>query len=170
MCPVWGFCECGNGLHRSIKDTSYTVTRPGTVFCAVRHDVLAQVLMQITPCLLKGYGRFGGTQCLHLGLLALKMKVNWPVNKSQRPRWLWSAQTPLWKFPEHQLVSKRRQKTNRRCVKSQKTADLIYTAFEAWNHATVEVLRFPLSACQDNAQTEVGGVCCLCCSRLSHNW
>ena len=79
------------------------------------------------------------------------------------------------------VVTKRRQKTtNRRCVKSQKTADLIYTAFEAWNHATVEVLRFPLSACQDNAQTEVGRVCCVVfftsmpvvsdIRKLSHNW
>jgi len=22
---VWGFCECGNDLHRSAKDASYTV-------------------------------------------------------------------------------------------------------------------------------------------------
>ena len=35
MCPVWGFCECGSDLHRSIKDASYT-TRPYTVFCETR--------------------------------------------------------------------------------------------------------------------------------------
>jgi len=29
---------------RSVKDASYTVTRPGTVFYFVRHDVLTQVL------------------------------------------------------------------------------------------------------------------------------
>jgi len=49
-------------IFTSVKDASYTVTRPGTVFCAVRHDVLTQVLMNITPCrLVKGHGHFGGT-------------------------------------------------------------------------------------------------------------
>jgi len=39
----------------------------------LRHEVVTQVLMKITCCqLVKGYGRFGGTQSLHLGLLALK--------------------------------------------------------------------------------------------------
>jgi len=60
--PVWGFCECSNDPHRSVKEASYTVTRPGTVFYSVRHDVLTQVLMKITPCRpAEGYGRFGGT-------------------------------------------------------------------------------------------------------------
>jgi len=63
-------------IHTSVKDVSYTVTQPSTVFCSAKHDVLTQVLMKITPCrLVKGYGCFGGTQCLHLGLLALKIKV-----------------------------------------------------------------------------------------------
>jgi hypothetical protein len=30
--PAWGFCECGNDLHRSVKDASYIVTRPGLLF------------------------------------------------------------------------------------------------------------------------------------------
>jgi len=42
--PVWGFCECGIDPHRSVKDASYKVTRPGTVFYSVGHDVLTQVL------------------------------------------------------------------------------------------------------------------------------
>ena len=41
--PVWGFCECGNDPHISVKDVSYRVTRPGTAFYSVRHDVLTQV-------------------------------------------------------------------------------------------------------------------------------
>jgi len=24
ICPVWGFCECGNDLHRSVQDASHT--------------------------------------------------------------------------------------------------------------------------------------------------
>ena len=67
--------------------------------------------------------------------------------------------------PPTAVPQRRQETTNRRCVKSQKSADLIYTAFEAWNHATVAVLRFLLSACQENAQTEVGRVfSLLCCS------
>jgi len=53
--------------------------------------------------------------------------------------------------PPPTVVPKRRQETtNRRCVKSQKSADLIYTTFEALIHATVEVLRFLLLARQEN--------------------
>ena len=71
--------------------------------------------------------------------------------------------------PPPTVVLKRQQETtNWRCVKSQKSADLIYTAFEAWNHATVEVLRFLSSECQENAQTEVGRVFSLLC--CSHVW
>jgi len=101
-----GLCECGNVRHRSVKDASYTVTRPGMVFYSVSYDVLTQVLMAITPCrLVKGYGRFG-RMCLHLGLLALKMKVNWPVDRAKRPRWLQSSPTPLWEFHHHQMLSR----------------------------------------------------------------
>jgi hypothetical protein len=82
----WKICPGGNDLHRSIKDSSHTATRPGTVFYSERHAVLTQVLMKIMSCrLVKGYGCFGGTQCLHLGLLALKMNVNWPVDRPKRP-------------------------------------------------------------------------------------
>jgi len=42
--PIWGFCEWGSDLRRSVKDASYSVTRPGTAFYFVRRDVLAQVL------------------------------------------------------------------------------------------------------------------------------
>ena len=31
--PLWGFCKSSNHLYRSIKDVSYTGTRPSTVFC-----------------------------------------------------------------------------------------------------------------------------------------
>jgi len=37
------------------------------------------------------------------------------------------------------VLKHQQETTNRRCVKSQKSTDLIYTAFEVWNHATVEV-------------------------------
>jgi hypothetical protein len=47
------------------------------------------------------------------------------------------------------------------------SAGLIYSTFEAWNHTTVDVLRFMLSACQENAQTEVVRVFSLLfCSRV----
>jgi hypothetical protein len=81
-----------------------------SVFYSVKHDILTQVF-RITPCrLVKSYGRFGGTLRLHLGLLALKMKVNWPVDRAKR----------------------RQETTNWRCVKSQKSADLIYTTITCW--------------------------------------
>jgi len=61
LSPAWGFCECSNDPHRSIKEASHTVTRSGKVFYSVRHDVLTKVLMKITPCrLVKGYGRSDG--------------------------------------------------------------------------------------------------------------
>ena len=87
-------------------------------------------------------------------ILALKMKVNWSVAvRISQPQ---------------TVVPKRRQETTDRCcVKSLTSADLIYTAFEAWNHATVKVLCILLSACHRNAQTEVGRVfSLLCCSRV----
>ena len=67
-------------------------------------------------------------------------------------------------LPPPTVVPKRWQETiNRHCIKSQKSTDFIHTMFEAWNHATVEVLRF-LSACQE---IEVGKVfSLLCCSRV----
>jgi len=69
--------------------------------------------------------------------------------------------------PPTVVLKCRQETTNRRCVKSQKSANLIYTAFEARNHSTVEVLRFLLPACQENAQTEVGRVFSfMCCSRV----
>jgi len=69
--------------------------------------------------------------------------------------------------PPPTLVQKRRQEaTNRHCVQSQKSADLIYTVFEAWKHTTVEVLRLLLSACQENAQIEVGRVPSSLCSHI----
>jgi hypothetical protein len=41
------------------------------------------------------------------------------------------------------VVPKRRQEaTNRLCVQPQKSTDLIYTAFEAWNDATVNCVTF----------------------------
>jgi len=42
-------------------------------------------------------------------------------------------------------------KLNQHCITSQKGADLIYTTFKVWNEATVEVLCFLLSACEENA-------------------
>jgi hypothetical protein len=118
---------------------------------------------------------------VHLRLLTLKMKVKWPVDRTKKSQMTWIFNNTAVRIsPPPTVVSKRRQETtNRRCVKSQKSADLIHTVFDAQNHATVEVLRF-LSACQENAQTGVGrGVlfvvlftCMLVISdirKLSHN-
>ena len=109
MCPVWGLCECGNGLHRSIKDT---VTRPGMVFHAMRHDVLTQVLMQITPCRLTGYGRFGGTQCLHLGTVEPEEgKLAGQQGATSQMTWIFTN-TAVGISQSPTVVSKRRQKNH----------------------------------------------------------
>jgi len=99
-------------------------------------------VVKITPCrLVKVCGRYGGIYCLHLGLLALKMK-----GETSQMTWIFTN-TAVRISPPPTVVPKRRQETtNRRCVKSQKNADLIDTPFVAWNHATVEVVSFLLSA------------------------
>jgi hypothetical protein len=88
-------------------------------------------------------------------------------DKTSQMTWIFTN-TAVRMSPPPTVVPERRQETtNRRCVKSQKSADLIYTSFKAWTRATVEVLRFLLSACQENEQTEGGRVfSLLCCSRV----
>ena len=73
-----------------------------------------------------------------------------------------------WIFTNTAVPKHQQETTNWRCIKSKKSADHICTALEAWNHATVEVLRFLLSACQENAQTEIGRVFSLL--YCSHVW
>ena len=133
---------------RSVNDASYTVTRLGTVFYSVRHDVLTQVST--------GEG-------LRTFRLNIKVPSSWTVGPEDEGKLdslqgqmsqMTSSPTPLSEFHHHQLLSRNvgKKTTNRRCVKSQNSADLIYTVFRAWNHATVEVLHFLLSACHENAQ------------------
>jgi hypothetical protein len=74
---------------------------------------------------------------------------------SQRT-WIFTNTALRISQPPTVVPKHRQQSTNRRCVKSQKSADLIYTASEAWNHTAVEVLCFLQSVCQKNAQTEDG--------------
>ena len=116
-----------------------------------------------------GLRNFQWNIVLHLGLLTLKIKVNWPVDRVQCPQmtWIFTNTTVRISQPLTAVPKRRQETTNRRCVKSQKSTDLIYTAFKTWNHATVEVLHFLLSACQEIAQTKVGWVfSLLCCSHV----
>ena len=80
--------------------------------------------------------------------------------------WIFTSTTVRISQPPTVVPKHWQETTKWRRVKSQNSADHIYTAFEAWRHATVEVLCFLLSACQENAQNEVGRVYSLCCSRL----
>ena len=98
---------------------------------SVRHDVLTQVLMKSCR-LVKGYERFGGTQCLHLRLSALRMKVNWPVDKTKRPRWLESSPTPLWEFHRHRLLSQNVSKKLPICkhIKMVQTFSLLWDSIQ----------------------------------------
>ena len=162
------FCECGNDIHRSVKDVSYTVTQPGTIFYSVRHGILTHD---------EDYALSTGEK-----LRALwwnRVPSSWTVGPDDEGK-LTSWQDEMSQMtqiftntavrisPPPAVVPKRRQETtNRHCVKSQKSRDLIYTAFVAWNYTNVEVLRFLLSACQANAQAEIGRVFSLfCCSRI----
>ena len=70
------------------------------------------------------------------------MRVNWQSTGPNVPDDLNLHQHRCENFTTT-VVPKRRQETTNRCyVKSQNSSDLIYTASEAWNHATVEVLVF----------------------------
>ena len=81
--------------------------------------------------------------------------------------WIFTNTAMIISQPPTVVPKGRKETTNRLCVKSQKSANLIFTAFEAWNHSAVGVLRFLLAACQENAQTVVGRVfSLLCCSRV----
>jgi len=66
--------------------------------------------------------------------------------------------------PPTTVVPKRRQETtNRRCAKSQKWADLIYTAFEAWNRATVKCYAFCYQHAKKMNRLRLAGgfLCCV---------
>ena len=160
ICPVWGFCECGNDLHRSVKDASYTVN-------SAWHGLLFRERWRSHKGVDEDYALLTGE-----GLRMFRLNVvpsSWAVGPEDEGKLIsWQGETSqmtcIFKTtvrisPPPTVVPKRRQEaTNRRCVQSQKSADLIYTAFKAWNHATVEVLHFLLSACQENAQTGWQGV------------
>jgi len=97
----------------------------GKDFYSVRHDVLTQVVMKITPCrLVRGYGRFSGAWCLNLGLLALNMKVNWPVDRAKRPTWLESSPTRMWEFHNRPETSTRNYQSALRGVPKQRRSHL----------------------------------------------
>jgi hypothetical protein len=160
LSPVWSFCECGNEPYRSVKGTSYTVTRPGTAFYSVRHDVLTQV------------STGEGLRTFRWNLVPSPWTVG-PEDEGKldsrqgqtfQITWIFTNTAVRISQPPTVVLKRRQETTNRRCVKSQKSTYLIYTTFEAWNHATVEVLRFLLLACQENAQTEVGRLFSLLCS------
>jgi len=130
----------------------------------------SHVLMNITPCrLVNGYGRFDGTVVPSSWTAGPEDEVKLTCRQGETLQMTWIFTNTAVRISQPPtVVPKRRQETvNRRCVKSQRGADLEYTAFKAWNHATVEVLHFLLSACQENAQTEVGRVfSSLCCSLM----
>ena len=125
------------------RRASHTVTRPGKGFCSVRHDVLTQVST--------GEG-------LRTFWLSIRVPSSWtagPEDEGKLDSRRDQTSKMTWIFTTTVVPKRRQETTSRPCVKSQNIADLIYTAFEAWNHATVEVLRFLLLACQENAQTKV---------------
>ena len=165
---VWGFCECGNDLHRSAKDASYTVTRPGTVFCETWRSH-TRVDEDYTLSTGKGLRTFRWNAVPSSWTVSPEDEVKLTSREGETFQMTWIFTNTAVRISQPPtVVPKRRQETaNRRCLKSQRSTDLIYTAFKAWNHATVEVLRFLLSARQENAQTEVGRVfSLLCCSRI----
>ena len=124
-----GFCECGNDLHT--KDASYTLTRPDTVFYC---ETLRSHMGVEEYALLSGEG-----------LRTFRWNVvppSWTVGPEYEGK-LTSRQGEMShttcifistavRMSQPPNVPKRRQETtNRRCVKSQKGADLIYTALVA---------------------------------------
>ena len=122
----------------------------------------SHVLMNITPCrLVNGYGRFDGTVVPSSWTAGPEDEVKLTCRQGETLQMTWIFTNTA--VPKHQ-----QETTNWRCIKSKKSADHICTALEAWNHATVEVLRFLLSACQENAQTEIGRVFSLL--YCSHVW
>ena len=155
--PLWGFCECGNDPHRCVKDASYTVTRPGMVFCSVRHDVLTQVST--------GEG-------LRTFRLNIKVPSSWTVGPEDEGKlncrqgqtshmtWIFTNTAVRISQPPTTVLKRRQETTNRRCVKSQKSADLIYTAFKAWK--TVEVYTFSAISMPRECTDRLAG-CFLCC-------
>jgi len=144
------------------------VTHNNTARHALPWDMtFSHVLMKITPCrLVKCYGRFGGT-----------LPSSWTVDPEDEVKltgqqggtfqmtWIFTNTAVRISQPPTAVPKRRQETTKRRCLKSQRSADLIYTALKVWNHANVEVLCFLQSARQENAQTEVGRVFSLwCCS------
>ena len=78
---------------RSVKDASYTITRPGTVSYSVRHDDEDYGLSTG-----EGLRTFRWNVVLSTWAVGPEMKVNWPFDRAKRPRWLESSPTPLWEF------------------------------------------------------------------------
>ena len=129
------------------KDTSYTVTWPGTVFSC--ETLRSHTGVDEDYALLTGEG----LRTFRWNVVPSSLSVGHEdegeltsrQGETSQMTWIFNTAVRISQPPT--IVQKRRQETtNRRCVKSQKSADLIYTEFVAWNHVTVEVLRFPLSA------------------------
>jgi len=163
ICQLWGFCECGNDLHIS------NLARHGILICKTwrSHTGVDEDYALSTG---EGWRTFRWNVMPSSWAFGPEDagKLTNRQGETSQMTWIFTI-TAMTISPPPTVVPKCRQETiNRRCVKSpQKSAYLIYTAFEAKNHANVEVLRFLLSACQANAQTEVGRVfSLLCCSRV----
>jgi hypothetical protein len=161
---MWGFCECGSDLHRSVKDASYTVTRPGTVSYSVRHDILTQVLMKTG----EGSRAFRWNIVPSSGAVRPEDGGKVTGRQGETPQMTCIfTNTAVRISPSPSVFPKRWQETTILRKIPPKSAYLIYTVFKACNHTTVEVLCCLLSACQENAQTEVGWVFSLLrCSRV----
>jgi hypothetical protein len=129
--PVRGVCECGSDLHRSVKAVLHANSgRHGFLFCKKwRYHTGSGEGLQIF-----------WQNCLHLGLLALKMK-----GETSQMICIFTN-TAVRISPPPTVVPKRSHETTNPCVKSQTSANLIHTAFVVWNHTTVKVLRFLLTA------------------------
>jgi len=144
----WGFCECGNDPQKIRKRrVTHSITRPqtGLQLCETRLSHTDVDWWRVTGVSVEHRSAF------ILDCWPWRWKGNWIVDRARRLRWIFTN-TAVRISPPPTVVPKRRQETtNRRCVKPPKSADLIYTGFEAQNHATVEVLRFLLLASQENA-------------------
>ena len=128
---------------RKRRVTHSNSARYGFLFC----KKCSHVLVKITPFrLVKDYG---GTYCLVLGLLALKKMKG----ETSQMTWIFTSTAERISPPPPTVVPKRRQEiTDRRCVKSQKSAGLSY-CFRSLKSRNYGRVTFLLSA-----------GCFLCCA------
>jgi hypothetical protein len=122
-------------------------------------------------------------QCLHLGLLARTFRWNtvpssWAVGPEDESKLIsrqGETSQVIWIFTNTAvrisqpptLVPKRRQETtNRHCVKSQKSADLIYTVFKARSRLSGNITFSAISMRWECTDWGWHGVSLLCCSHV----